>query len=111
MYRLRNIKSIKNRNNQMSLANIERIPVVSGSFRASDPESSEWNDWRWQQRNTIRDEASLREACGGWSSELSSHIRNNLNGRKLQITPYYLRLILDSRRGTEITENPLWRQV
>jgi len=70
-----------------------------------------WYDWKWQQRNTYKDEKSLRQACGGWSDEISAHITNNLKSRKMQITPYYLQLILDSTiAGTKITDNPLWRQ-
>ncbi|QRR08511.1 lysine 2,3-aminomutase [Burkholderia sp. MS455] len=87
------------------------IAVGQESSKHPSFECAEWSDWQWQQRNAIRDEASLREACGGWSNELSSHIRSHLNGRKLQITPYYLRLILDSLDDGEITMNPLWRQV
>lgn len=65
----------------------------------------------WQQKNTFRDEATLREACGGWQEDVSRHIVQNLQGRKMQITPYYLRLILNTQYEGNITSNPLWRQV
>ncbi|EML1597048.1 radical SAM protein [Burkholderia cenocepacia] len=97
----------------MLIGNSDGKKKYSDNYRIFDVASAEWRDWRWQQRNTIREEASLREACGGWSDELSSHIQSNLNGRKLQITPYYLRLIRESQGDTDadIVRNPLWRQV
>lgn len=73
--------------------------------------SEQWTDWRWQQKNAYRDEASLKAACGGWDSTLSNRIRDNLIGRKIQITPYYLNLINKNKTSPDITDNPLWRQV
>lgn len=70
-----------------------------------------WNDWRWQQKNTFRDEETLREVCGGWEESITQHIVNNLQGRKMQITPYYLRLVLNTLHSGDITRNPLWRQI
>jgi lysine 2,3-aminomutase len=70
-----------------------------------------WNDWRWQQKNAVRDEAALRAACGGWSREVTAHIEQNLQGRKMQITPYYIELIMHSLNSAPVTEHPLWRQV
>lgn len=73
--------------------------------------SGQWNDWRWQQKNAVRDEPTLRAACGGWNEEVTSHIENNLQGRKMQITPYYIDLIMRSLNSNQVTEHPLWRQV
>ncbi|VVP88896.1 L-lysine 2,3-aminomutase [Pseudomonas fluorescens] len=73
--------------------------------------SSQWNDWRWQQKNAVRDEPALREVCGGWGDETSVHIESNLQGRKMQITPYYIDLIMNSLNSSQVTEHPLWRQV
>ncbi|WP_275381002.1 KamA family radical SAM protein [Xenorhabdus bovienii] len=70
-----------------------------------------WLDWRWQQKNALRDEAALRSACGGWSDEVALRIQQNLQGQKMQITPYYLRQILATNQSDDITANPLWRQV
>lgn len=77
-------------------------------FPAED--RSGWTDWRWQQKNAIRDEPALRSACGGWSEEVAQHIANNLKDRKMQITPYYANLIRQAAY-TDIVDNPLWRQV
>ena len=73
--------------------------------------SVQWQDWRWQQKHAVRDEPALRNACGGWSEEITAHIEHNLQDRKLQITPYYIDLIKRSLNGGEITDHPLWRQV
>ncbi|UUE10065.1 4Fe-4S cluster-binding domain-containing protein [Dickeya zeae] len=71
---------------------------------------SGWTDWRWQQKNAIRDEPALRAACGGWSDEIAQRITHNLASRKMQITPYYANLIKDAGYKN-IVDNPLWRQV
>ncbi|WP_242425240.1 hypothetical protein [Xenorhabdus bovienii] len=42
-----------------------------------------WLDWRWQQKNALRDEAALRSACGGWSEEIALRIQQNLQGQKM----------------------------
>lgn len=81
---------------------------VENTFQESH--STHWTDWRWQQKNALRDEPSLRAACGGWDEALSSNIQNNLQGRKIQITPYYIDLIKKSSLQ-KIVDNPLWRQV
>ncbi|HCM1977425.1 TPA: KamA family radical SAM protein [Salmonella enterica subsp. houtenae serovar 47:z36:-] len=70
----------------------------------------QWTDWRWQQKNACRDEESLRVACGGWDEQLANKIRENLRGRKIQITPYYIELIKNNGIQ-DIISNPLWRQV
>lgn len=70
----------------------------------------QWKDWRWQQKNACRDEASLRVACGGWDDQLANNIRGNLQGRKIQVTPYYIDLI-KKNNTLSFLDNPLWRQV
>ncbi|WP_241730135.1 hypothetical protein [Pseudomonas sp. SST3] len=64
--------------------------------------SVQWQDWRWQQKNAIRDEPALRNACGGWDEATTAHIEHNLQDRKMQITPYYIDLnqaFTHQRRG------------
>lgn len=73
--------------------------------------NSDWYDWKWQQKNAIRDEITMKEACGDIPYEIYSHIQKNLDKRKMQITPYYMRLIKDNNHTGDITESPLWRQV
>ena len=82
-------------------ANVIPITIVSETKQAN------WTDWRWQQKNTLKEEAELRQACGGWGDELTARIDANLQGRKLQITPYYLRQIMQSNREKNIENNPL----
>lgn len=91
----------------MTSHNLNVIPISP----IIDVQNNNWTDWRWQQKNTLKEEPELRIACGGWDDELATRIESNLQGRKLQITPYYMRLILDSKRGGNIETNPLWRQV
>lgn len=73
--------------------------------------SVQWQDWRWQQKNAIRDEPALRNACGGWDEATTAHIEHNLQDRKMQITPYYIDLIKRSLTTAEVMDHPLWRQV
>jgi lysine 2,3-aminomutase len=77
-----------------------------------DPTDNQYHDWKWQQRNVYRDEQALRNAFGGWSEDLSHKINKNLQNKKMQITPYYVQLILNSKQdNVSIIEHPLWRQV
>src|ERR1700733_13800234 len=74
-------------------------------------QNENWLDWKWQQKNAIRDESALRAACGDLSPDILNQIQKNLAGRKMQITPYYMKLIQESNLPGGITQNPLWRQV
>ncbi|MCF6766633.1 radical SAM protein [Thiotrichales bacterium 19S3-7] len=85
---------------------------MNNSSIKSATADDDWYDWRWQQRNTYKDEVSLRSALGGYSSQLSQCITDNLKDRKLQITPYYLDLILQTiTDADDLLDNPLLRQV
>ncbi|WP_446469305.1 KamA family radical SAM protein [Xenorhabdus stockiae] len=85
--------------------------VVPHSQQILTTSIENWIDWRWQQKNAIRDEEALRLACGGWSEEITQRIQHNLYGQKMQVTPYYLRRILVTSQSDDITASPLWRQV
>lgn len=80
-------------------------------FERNIQETNQWTDWRWQQKSAVRDEPALRVACGGWSDEITASIERNLQDRKMQVTPYYIDLIMRSLGAGEVTEHPLWRQV
>lgn len=73
----------------------------------------DWIEWRWQQRNTIKDANDLYASLGNnWEQSIQDKIAHNLQDRKMQITPYYLALILNTTaQNDDITQNPLWRQV
>ncbi|AYA40940.1 KamA family radical SAM protein [Xenorhabdus nematophila] len=90
---------------------MNNINVVSQSQQLLPEFNKNWTDWRWQQKNALRDEESLRIACGGWNDEITRRIQQNLQGQKMQITPYYLSKILTTSQSGDITTNPLWRQV
>ncbi|WP_339378862.1 KamA family radical SAM protein [Xenorhabdus sp. BG5] len=90
---------------------MDNINTISNSQQRLYDFNENWTDWRWQQKNALRDEKSLRIACGGWSEEITQRIQQNLQGQKIQITPYYLRQILATNQSGDITTNPLWRQV
>lgn len=68
-----------------------RIP---GMRRAFFPEASdaEWNDWRWQARNSIRTLEAL-ERHFPLTEEEREGVRQTAGIFKLAITPYYLSLI------------------
>ncbi|MED7788167.1 KamA family radical SAM protein [Francisella sp. 19X1-34] len=74
---------------------------------------NDWNDWRWQQRNTIKDANDLYASFGNrWGQSIQDKIAKNIQDRKMQITPYYLALISSkTSKNGDITQNPLWRQV
>ncbi|MDR0217441.1 MAG: radical SAM protein [Enterobacteriaceae bacterium] len=95
----------------MNDVNVVPHPLQIPTISPESDSSENWADWRWQQKNAFRDEVTLRAACGGWSDEVNQHIRQNLQGQKMQITPYYLQRILATKQSGDITENPLWRQV
>lgn len=79
----------------------------------NNSQNDHWCDWKWQQKNTIKNAESLYEHFPELDKDLQNIISKNLDERKMQITPYYLSLILNSASFNKdsITDNPLWRQV
>ena len=57
-----------------------------------DVSDADWNDWRWQTRNRIRDLDALQRHIDLTESE-KSVIENVLGTMRMAITPYYLTLI------------------
>jgi lysine 2,3-aminomutase len=64
----------------------KRIPL----YRDVSPE--EWNDWRWQLRNDIRDVETLSKVLT-LSEEEKAEISKVLESFRMAITPYYASLI------------------
>lgn len=62
--------------------------------RVDEPEG--WTDWKWQQRHAIKSVDNLCKEISGLPVEA---IRANSSNRKIQITPYYLKLIKDQSKG------------
>lgn len=76
---------------------VPRFRCSSGSFvfkRRYFPEATpaEWNDWRWQLRNRIRDIQKL-ETVIRLSDEERSAISDPSNQLPLAVTPYYASLL------------------
>jgi len=57
-----------------------------------DATDEEWNDWRWQYRNRVRDLESLGRLLGWTSSEIDGLSRLGVD-LHIGVTPYYLSLI------------------
>jgi lysine 2,3-aminomutase len=74
-------------------------------------EQSEWTDWKWQQRNAIRDSRKLRKYFPGCAPEVLGLIDRHVTTRRFQVTPYYLSLIGRDASGGPDPDDPLWRQV
>lgn len=71
----------------------------------------DWTDWRWQQRNAIRNERDLSGALGCLDEETLRAIKTNLEYQKIQVTPYYISLIRSFQADDDLLVNPLFRQV
>ncbi len=69
---------------------------------------SEWQDWKWQQRNAKRTFAEVSKQFPQLPQEtVSQHFAS----RKVRVTPYYLRLIERYGSSDTLMDNPLFRQV
>lgn len=69
-------------------------PALTSSIHLPQADKAEdWNNWKWQQRNVIRTPQALAEALPDLPMDA---IVRNAQDRKIQITPYYLRLIQDA---------------
>lgn len=74
--------------------------------------STEWTDWRWQQKNAIRSVAELLKVFPDLSDADCQAIRSNLATRRFQMTPYYASLIRRNVGGNApLSDDPLWREV
>ena len=71
-----------------------RISARSDAFRARffpNATVQQWNDWRWQLRNRIRDATGLERVIRLSSEERGALVRRR--GLPLRITPYYASLL------------------
>ncbi len=68
--------------------------------RFRDVSEADWNDWKWQFRNTIRDLRALREIIR-IDSEEARDLERVLQTFKMSITPYYACLMdREYKRGS-----------
>ncbi|MBA1272354.1 KamA family radical SAM protein [Stutzerimonas azotifigens] len=74
--------------------------------------TSEWSDWKWQQRNAITSAEDLLHHFPGLQAEPRLNlIREHLQNRKLSVTPYTLDLIRCDENLLPAAGDPVWRQL
>lgn len=78
---------------------------------AAESTKDEKMDWRWQQKNAIRDVEGLIHAFPGLNQEDLSVLTNNLAERRFSITPHVLALIETTESGAPKTDDPIWKQL
>ena len=71
-----------------------------------------WFDWKEQQRRSIRTFSDLKRCFQNISLMQGTIIEEVTKSRKLQLTPYLVRLIALTSGATtdDLSKNPLWRQ-
>lgn len=75
---------------------------LSRHFPITSPD--DWNDWKWQLRNSYRTVADLKKVMDLTDDELQA--LNNLRNRlPLRVTPYFASLICNSRPGDPLRRN------
>ncbi|TFZ33840.1 hypothetical protein EWW49_28280, partial [Pseudomonas syringae] len=73
---------------------------------------ADYQDWQWQQRNTLQSADDLLKAFPGLRGTAQlSNIVQHLGTRKVGITPYFASLIGTVALGCPLPDDPLWRQV
>jgi len=75
------------------------------------PDGLAWSDWKWQQRNAVRDSRRLLQFFPGCPRETLDLIDRHVRTRRFQVTPYYLNLIRSDAASAPDSNDPLWRQV
>ncbi len=81
-------------------------------FSLLDSRRPEWRDWKWQQRNAVTAVEDLKRIFPGLSATSLRDIQENLNQRRICLTPYVLSL-MQCEEGTRRprAEDPVWRQL
>jgi lysine 2,3-aminomutase len=69
--------------------NWKKVPLFKDVTR------EEWNDWKWQLKNAIKDVATLKKIIN-LDKEEEKHLRECLQKFRMSITPYYAAL-MDSK--------------
>ena len=60
----------------------------------TNTEASQWRDWRWQVRHSVRDLESFQHLTGiKFTEEQTRDLKLTLAKFPLSVTPYYLSLI------------------
>ncbi len=91
---------------------IKLLPTVRPEAIWSSTSSSDWTDWKWQQRHSVTSAHELLDYFPGLEgSPLLLQIQHNLIDRKLAITPYTLHLIGTDQRQCPHADDPVWLQL
>jgi lysine 2,3-aminomutase len=84
---------------------------LSTILSALPSQETQWSDWKWQQRNSVRDSRQLSRYFPGCSQEMLDLIDQHVAKRRFQVTPYYLSLVGKDGLDRPDPNDPLWRQV
>ncbi|PJI92907.1 L-lysine 2,3-aminomutase [Yoonia maricola] len=97
------------------LANTIEVPfhsLIDNALAArlgwSDDWMDHWDDWRWQQRNAVRDLDAL--ICAFPHAE-EGNLRRNMVGQRVQVTPYVLALARSAANTHSELLNPITAQI
>ena len=110
------VNQIYRGSNEMESIINHNAPVINFSDYAALKKFSincnDWVDWKWQQRNSVTSISMLKNTFPEMSSEMISKYTDNLQSRKLGITPHLIKEIKNLQKETNISleTNPLWRQ-
>lgn len=75
-----------------------------------DVPDSQWNDWKWQIKNRLRNNSDLRTFFPNISDEELSCFNDYIVKFSLAITPYTLSLIELDQYHNPIQNDPIWNQ-
>ena len=70
----------------------------------------EWSDWRWQERNSLRSSAKIREVFPQFPEEERQQVAEYERTRRWGITPYTLSLMEKDELGNPHPKDPLVMQ-
>ncbi|KAB0644179.1 KamA family radical SAM protein [Burkholderia latens] len=86
-----------------------QIPLTVQSLHA--PTSTEWRDWKWQQRHAITRVEDIQRYFPGLNRDTLARIGACLQDRKITVTPYTLNLIEKDASLRPVDDDPVWRQL
>src|SRR3989344_4915372 len=75
-----------------------------------DEESDEWKDWKWQERNAVRDVRQVSSYFTQVDRAIFVDLYEKSRGIKFQVTPYILSQIPQDISLDELQKNPWFLQ-
>jgi len=82
---------------------VEEASMTADEFRKKyfkGTSKKDWNDWRWQLANSIRNRKSIEKIITLSESEECAF--NSVSGLPIAVTPYYASLIAGSHEGSPV---------